>query len=169
MDMIHYLVGEGSNLTMLQMSVRAFTMFIIMLVLIRFAGMRTFAKKSPFDNIIVIMLGAILARGVVGASPYWSTVTASVVMVVLHRLIAWLSVKSKKFERLVKGTYIKLYHDGTLVNGNLEKTGMSENDLHESLRLETKKLTLAEIDTAFMETNGRISFILKEDDKNNKK
>ena len=42
---------------------------------------------------------------------------------------------------------------------------MSENDLHESLRLETKKLTLAEIDTAFMETNGRISFILKEDDK----
>src|SRR6185369_12555649 len=120
---------------MLQMSVRAFTMFIIMLVLIRFAGMRTFAKKSSFDNIIVIMLGAILARGVVGASPYWSTVAASVVMVVLHRLIAWLSVKNRKFEKLVKGTYIKLYHDGSLVNGNLEKTGMSENDLHESLRL----------------------------------
>jgi len=39
--------------------------------------------------------------------------------------------------------------------------GMSENDLHESLRLETKKMTLSEIDTAFMETNGRISFILK--------
>jgi len=37
-----------------------------------------------------------------------------------------------------------------------------QNDLHESPRLETKKLTLAEIDTAFMETNGRISFILKD-------
>jgi uncharacterized membrane protein YcaP (DUF421 family) len=130
--------------------------------LIRLAGMRTFGKKSSFDNIIVIMLGAILARGVVGASPYWSTVGASVIMVVMHRLIAWISVKNKRFEKLVKGNYIKLYHDDGLIDNNLEKTGMSENDLHESLRLETKKLTLSEIDTAFMETNGRISFILKE-------
>jgi uncharacterized membrane protein YcaP (DUF421 family) len=36
-------------------------------------------------------------------------------------------------------------------------------DLHESLRLETNKLTLSQIDTAFMETNGRISFILKKE------
>jgi uncharacterized membrane protein YcaP (DUF421 family) len=125
--------------------------------------MRTFAKRSPFDTIITIMLGAVLARGVVGASDYIDTVAASVVMVVMHRTMAWLSVKNRKFEQLIKGTYIKLYHDGALIGNNLEKTGMSENDLHESLRLETKKLTLAEIDTAFMETNGRISFILKEE------
>jgi uncharacterized membrane protein YcaP (DUF421 family) len=162
MDTINFLVGEGEKLTVLQMSVRAFFMFIIMMMLIRLAGMRTFGKKSSFDNIIVIMLGAILARGVVGASPYWSTVGASVIMVVMHRLIAWISVKNKRFEKLVKGNYIKLYHDDGLIDNNLEKTGMSENDLHESLRLETKKLTLSEIDTAFMETNGRISFILKE-------
>ncbi len=165
MNTIHYLFGEGPNLTTLQMSMRTFVTFIILLVLIRLAGMRTFAKRSAFDNIIVILLGAVLARGVVGASPYCATVASSVVMVGMHRLIAWLSVKNRKFEKLVKGTYIKLYQDGALVNNNLERTGMSENDLHESLRLETKKLTLAEIDTAFMETNGRISFILKESDK----
>ena len=162
MDTWTFLVGEGQHLTPLQMSVRAFTMFIIMLVLIRMAGTRTFAKKSSFDNIIVFMLGAILARGVVGASPYWSTVAASVVMVGMHRLIAWITVKNRKLEKIIKGTCIKLYQNGALIGNNLEKTGMSENDLHESLRLETKKMTLSEIDTAFMETNGRISFILKE-------
>ena len=161
MDTLISLVGEGEHLTPLQMSVRAFSMFVIMLVLVRIAGMRTFAKKSSFDNIIVIMLGAVLARGVVGASPYWSTVAASVVMVGMHRLIAWITVKNKKFEKIIKGTFLKLYQNGTLIDNNLEKTGMSENDLHESLRLETKKMTLSEIDTAFMETNGRISFILK--------
>jgi len=61
MDTLISLVGEGEHLTPLQMSVRAFSMFVIMLVLVRIAGMRTFAKKSSFDNIIVIMLGAILA------------------------------------------------------------------------------------------------------------
>jgi len=143
------------------MSVRAFFMFIITLVLIRLAGLRTFAKQSSFDNIIVIMLGAVLARGVVGASPFWSTVGASVIMVIMHRVIAWMTVKNPKFEKLVKGSYIKLYQNGALVSNNLEKTGMSENDLHESLRLETNKLTLSQIDTAFMETSGKISFILK--------
>lgn len=164
MNTIHYLFGEGSQLTILQMCMRTFITFIILLILIRLAGRRTFAKRSSFDNIIVIMLGAVLARGVVGASPFWATVAASAVMVAMHRLIAWLTVKNPKFERLVKGTYMKLYHNGTLIGNNLERSGMSENDLHESLRLETKKLTLAEIDTAFMETNGRISFILKEKD-----
>ncbi|MEP6466673.1 MAG: YetF domain-containing protein [Parafilimonas sp.] len=162
MNAIQSLFGQGADLTLLQMSVRTFVTFIIMLILIRFAGSRTFAKRSPFDTIIVIMLGAILARGVVGASPYFATIASSVIMVIMHRLIAWLSVKNKKFEKLVKGIYIKLYQNGTLMSNNLERTGMSENDLHESLRLEIKKLTLAEIDTAFMETNGRISFILKE-------
>ena len=156
------LVGEGEHLTPLQMSIRAFTMFLIMLVLVRVAGMRTFAKKSSFDNIIAIMLGAVLARGVVGASPYWSTVAACAVMVVMHRLIAWITVRSRKLEKVIKGSYIKLYQDGALIDNNLEKTGMSESDLHESLRLEAKKMTLSEIDTAFLETNGRISFILKD-------
>jgi uncharacterized membrane protein YcaP (DUF421 family) len=167
MELLKNLTGEGEQLTILQMSIRAFAMFIIMLVLVRIAGMRTFAKQSSFDNIIVIMLGAVLARGVVGASPFWSTVGASVVMVIMHRVIAWCAVKNKKFERIVKGAYIKLYNDGALIDNNLEKTGMSENDLHESLRLETNKLTLSQIESAFMEANGRISFILKEEQKEN--
>ena len=165
MATINYLFGEGSNLNTVQMCMRAFVTFIIMLILIRFTGKRTFAKRSAFDSIVTIMLGAIIARGVVGASPYLQTIAASFVIVAMHRLIAWLSVKSRKFEQIVKGVYIKLYQDGAIIGNNLERTGMSENDLHESLRLETKKLTLAEIDTAFMETNGRISFILKEPDK----
>jgi uncharacterized membrane protein YcaP (DUF421 family) len=161
MDTIHFLFGEGEKLNMLQMSMRAFVMFCIMLLLVRFTGRRAFAKKSSFDNIIVIMLGAVLARGVVGASPFWSTVAASVVMVIMHWITAWLAVKNKTVERLIKGTYIRLYDQEKLVDNNLAKTGISKNDLHESLRLETKKDTLEDIDTAYLETNGRISFILK--------
>jgi uncharacterized membrane protein YcaP (DUF421 family) len=161
MDTIHFLFGEGEKLNMLQMSMRAFVMFCIMLLLVRFTGRRAFAKKSSFDNIIVIMLGAVLARGVVGASPFWSTVAASVVMVIMHWIIAWLAVKNRVLERLIKGTYIRLYNKDKIVDNNLAKTGISENDLHESLRLETKKDTLEDIDTAYLETNGRISFILK--------
>ena len=164
METINYLFGEGEKLNMLQMSMRAFAMFFIMLVLIRFTGRRAFAKKSSFDNIIVIMLGAVLARGVVGASPFWSTVAASVVMVAMHRITAWLAVKNRSVEKLIKGEYINLYDHEKFVNNNLAKTGISKNDLHESLRLETKKDSLEDIESAYLETNGRISFILKKEE-----
>ena len=163
MDTINFLFGQSSNLNTLQMSMRAFTMFFIMLVLIRFAGRRAFAKKSSFDNIIVIMLGAVLARGVVGASPFWATVAASIVMIILHRVVAWLCVKNNFVEKLVKGGAILLFKNENLINRNLDKTGISTRDLHESLRLETKTDTLTKIDSAYLETNGRISFILKKE------
>ncbi|HVX26677.1 MAG TPA: YetF domain-containing protein [Parafilimonas sp.] len=162
MNTINYLFGQGSNLNMLQMSMRAFAMFFIMLVMIRFTGRRAFAKKSSFDNIVVIMLGAVLARGVVGANAFFSTVAASIVIVALHRLTSWLSVKNGFIEKCVKGGAILLFSNDELVDNNLAKTGISKNDLHESLRLETKKNTLDDIDTAYLETNGRISFILKQ-------
>lgn len=165
MNMINYLFGKGADLTVLQMCMRSFITFVMLFLLIRLAGKRTFAKQTAFDSIVTIMLGAIIARGVVGASPYIPTVAACVVIVVVHRLIAWLAVKSRRFEFFIKGSYIKLYHNDALIDDNLEKTGMSKNDLHESLRLETKKLSLSEIDSAFLETNGRISFILKQKDK----
>jgi len=161
MDTIQFLFGEGEKLNILQMSMRALVMFLIMLILIRFAGRRAFAKKSSFDNIIVIMLGAVLARGVVGASPFWSTVAASIIMIILHRIVAWLSVKNNFVERLVKGNAILLFQKEKIVGKNLTKTGISKKDLHESLRLETKKDSLEDIEDAYLETNGRISFILK--------
>jgi uncharacterized membrane protein YcaP (DUF421 family) len=163
MDTINFLFGNGEKLNMLQMSMRAFAMFFIMLILIRFTGRRAFAKKSSFDNIIVIMLGAVLARGVVGASPFWATVAASIVMVIMHRITAWLAVKNKPVEKLIKGEYISLYNQKKFVDNNLTKTGISKNDLHESLRLETKKDSLEDIESAYLETNGRISFILKKE------
>jgi uncharacterized membrane protein YcaP (DUF421 family) len=161
MDKLYFWFGEGDHLNALQMSVRAFIMFFITLVLIRMAGMRTFAKKSSFDNILVIMLGAILARGVVGASGFFATIAASTVMVIIHRLLAFLCLKNEKIGKLLKGKTVILYKEDKILWNNMKKTSLSKTDLYESLRLETKKNSLNEIDTALMETNGRISFITK--------
>jgi uncharacterized membrane protein YcaP (DUF421 family) len=159
--MISILWGEGQQLDILQMSVRAFVMFFIALILIRLGGMRIFGKRSAFDTIIVIMLGAVLARGIVGASPYWGTIIASAVMVAIHRGLAWLSGKSKAINELIKGKPKIIYESGHIIWENMEASSLTESDLMESLRLETKKPSLDYIDKAYMETNGRISFIIK--------
>ena len=161
MDNFYFLVGEGNDLNAIQMSVRAFIMFFITLVLIRLGGMRIFGKKSSFDTIIIIMLGAILSRGVVGASPFLSTIAAWAVMILVHRVLARMTVKSERMGKLLKGEHIVLYKEGNLLWNNMMKASMSKDDLMESLRLETQKNSLEEIEMAIMETNGRISFIEK--------
>ncbi len=160
-DIINNLWGRGDQLNALQMSIRAFVMFLIALVLIRFSGKRAFAKKSPFDNVIAIMLGAVLARGVVGASPFFSTVAAAAIMIIVHRIVAWSSFKNNMINDVVKGENILLYKDGKILWHNMEKTTISKSDLMQSLRLETKKTTLDDIEMAYLENNGRISFIVK--------
>lgn len=148
----------------LQMSCRAGLMFVLLMVLIRLGGARIFGKKSSFDNVVVILLGAIAARGVVGASPFWSTVAASAVIVLLHRVIAWLVVKFPLVSRLLKGRPVVLYAGGQVQRAELLGTTISEEELMESLRLETRQGSLGSVEVAHLETNGRISFLVKHED-----
>ncbi len=77
MDILTTLFGHGKDLDSLQMICRAIVSFFLTLVLIRIAGIRTFGKKTPFDNVITIMLGSIFSRVVVGASPFIPTTLAA--------------------------------------------------------------------------------------------
>lgn len=161
MQIIDVFWGHGEQLDLLQMSVRALCTFFIAFLLIRFGGMRIFGKRSPFDTIIIIMLGSIMARGVVGASPYWSTVVAAAMMVAVNRVMAWLCSANDTFNDIIKGKELLLYENGQMHWHNMKLAALSKSDLMESLRLETKQDSLEKIEKAYMETNGRISFLLK--------
>jgi len=159
-----WLWGDGEMLGAVAMSARAFVMFFVVLAQIRFAGSRSFGHKSSFDNVVVIMLGAIAARGVVGASPFGSTVVACAMVVVLHRILGRLCANSRRLAHLVEGKRVSLYRAGRLQRNNMKKTNLSEGDLLESHRLETQTAELSPHEEAFLERNGRISFVRREDE-----
>jgi len=158
---IKELFGTGEHLTALQMAVRAFIMFFITLALIRFGGMRIFGKKTAFDNILVIMLGAILARGVVGASPYFSTVAASAVMVVVHKILALLALRYVWVGKIVKGIHRSLYKDGEFNRKNMRISAISKDDLMEGVRMQIHSKSLDQVEEAYIEKNGHVSIIEK--------
>jgi uncharacterized membrane protein YcaP (DUF421 family) len=161
MEILEQIFGAGKELTGGQMCARAFVTFFITLALIRLAGMRSFGKKSAFDTVITIMSGAVLSRVIVGASAFVPTVAAGVVIVVVHRLIAWVSLKSELVEKIVKGEHRLLYSKGEINWKNMERSSVSERDLIESVRLMANKNSLDEIEEAYMESSGEISVITK--------
>jgi uncharacterized membrane protein YcaP (DUF421 family) len=162
MKWVNEILGQGTELNFYQMSLRALLVFILGLVLIKLSGRRSFGIKMPFDNVIAILLGAILSRAVVGASPFIPVICASTVIVLLHRLCAWIALHNDWFGRLVKGKEQVLYKDGALQKKNMDEVLVSEKDLMEGMHINANIDSLEKAAMIYMERDGQISIVKKE-------
>lgn len=164
MSWFNDLIGEGTNkLTPAQMGIRALLVSVIALVLIRFAGRRSFGQRSPFDNVMTILLGAVLSHSVVTPDySFFAPVAAAAVLAFLHRVFSWLSLKSDRFGRLIKGDEKILYKDGKHFYRNMNQTFITEKDLLEGIRREGNVEDETKIKEAWVERDGGISVVKKE-------
>ena len=163
MQTINEIFGQGFNLNILQMTLRAIVIFFIALILIRYTGMRMFGIKSAFDICVTIIFGAVLARAIVGASPFVPTVISSFALLIIHKIIGAISVNNQTISHLVKGGLYSLYKDGKFDEKNLRKCLLSYGDIMEEVRLNLHQNNLHNIEEIFMERSGKISVIEKTD------
>lgn len=161
MELIIFLFGEDQHLNSLQMAVRAICIFFITLFLIRISGRRSFSLHTPLDSIVAILLGSILSRPAVGASPFIPTIVGCLVLSILHRLIARGAFYSKAVENFIKGKKLLLFQDGVFFEENLKRSLLTKEDFGEQIRIHAQKNSLEDIQEVFMERNGKISIILK--------
>lgn len=157
--MLEALFGEGQDLTPAQMAARAVVAFFVALLLIRLSGRRSFGQMSPFDACVTVLLGAVLSRGVVGASPFMGTVAACAAMVVIHRLLGIASVKWPAVDRILNGEPRQLVQDGNVDSDSMRKALVSGRDLEEAVRKKTGKESLDNVRRAILERNGEITVI----------
>jgi uncharacterized membrane protein YcaP (DUF421 family) len=159
MKTFYELIGQGEKeLSPLQMGIRAFLIFIIALILIRFAGRRSFGMRSSFDNVISILLGAVLSRSVVGSENFFSPIVAAAVIAAFHFLFALISTHNDAFGVLIKGNPSLLYKDGKFFPKNMDSSLISKKDFEEGMRKENVG-DPAKIKSAYMERDGSISIV----------
>src|SRR5438046_4625299 len=97
MELLNDLLGlDAEKLEAYQMIFRAIIVFFTTLIFIRIAGIRTLGKQSSFDTLTSLMLGAIMGRAVVTEQSFFGSILATLVLMLLHRLVAWVTFKSKK-------------------------------------------------------------------------
>lgn len=89
MDVLHSIIGDqGDEISALQMSLRAVLIFVLGVLIVRFAATRAFGKWSPLDIIFAVIVGSNLSRALTGSAPFVPTLTATVILVALHGLLA---------------------------------------------------------------------------------
>lgn len=160
------LLGLGvdpKELTFVQITLRIVIVFVVALVMMRLSDRRGLTKKSPFDQMLVVILASVLARAINGSATFFATLGGAAVMVLLHRALAFLSCRWPGITGLVKGRSIVLIEDGELQTANLRSKNITPDDIREDMRLSAKAEELEKIKTARLEMSGDISFILKKE------
>jgi uncharacterized membrane protein YcaP (DUF421 family) len=159
MEFVRLLIGpDEGDANALQLSFRAVILLLFGIICIRISGRRTFSLRSPLDIIVATVVGSNLSRAMTGKAPFFAGLTATFVLVVLHRLLAWASLRSALVARVVKFGPLPLVTDGAVDAAAMRKEGISHEDLLEALRGEQID-DLASVRLANLEGGGKISVV----------
>ncbi len=158
------LIGEGAQtLTIGQVLLRTVLVFVLTIIIIRISDRRAYSLLSPFENVIVFLHGALFGRIILDPSTsFFGAVAAALLISVLHRIVAMLSIRSDFFGFLIKDKPVQLYENGEQLKQNMKRMNISEDDLIEGLRKSTNLDSMEKVKSATLERSGNISFVLKE-------
>ena len=163
-DFITILLGLGSEtkeLTFLQISLRGVIVFAATLIMVRLSSKRSLAERTAFDAVLIVIVASVLARAINGSAPFFPTIGAGFVLVLLHRLLGLAAYHSHAFGCLIKGKPAVLVQNGNLDRQSMRRNQVSEHDLEEDMRLTAKTEDISKIKIARVERSGDISFIEK--------
>src|SRR4051812_26810703 len=162
MEIFNELLGlDATKLNATQMAMRAVFVFFASFIYLRIAGVRTFGRKSIFDQSTLLATGSILGRSIVSDSPFMPSMLAVLILVLLHRLFAFISYSSKRARKIITGDPILLYGKGKFITKNLAETQVSSDDVVQSLRVGLHQTELKDISECYLEPSGDISIVKK--------
>jgi uncharacterized membrane protein YcaP (DUF421 family) len=154
--------GKATQLTLLNISLRGFIIFVVGLALVRIGDRRSLAQKTAFDAIFIVLMGSMLSRAINGTAPFFTTIAAAITLMIVHRIFAFGAHKSHAFGKLIKGQAITLVRNGEIDWERMKQNLVSKHDLDEDLHLAAKAEDVSVIKIARLERSGDISFIKKE-------
>jgi uncharacterized membrane protein YcaP (DUF421 family) len=148
------------NLPWWEFIVRATTVYVILLVLVRISGHRTIGQFTPFDLLVVLLLSETVSQSLNGGdeSLVGGLIGASTLLA-LNAAVAVMTSRSTSMARLFDGHPVLIGRDGQFFDEILKKCRLAHADVEEALREQDKKRD--EMKFAFLEIDGHITIVSK--------
>ena len=135
---------------------RGVAMYLLVTVLMRLSGKRAVGQFTPFDMILLILIGNTVQNGINGGD---NSITGACVMActlcALNWAVAWLSSRSLRFRWLVEGRPTLLAEDGQVFRQVLRRQLVSDADFEVAMRL-AGCAHVGDIRRAILQPNGHI-------------
>ncbi|RNF82363.1 DUF421 domain-containing protein [Montanilutibacter psychrotolerans] len=147
-----------------ELVLRPMAVYLGVMLLLRMSGKRAVGQMTPFDLVLLILIGNAVQNGLNGGDNSLTTaLVLSLCLLSLNYAVAWLSARKPAARRLIEGEPVVLARDGHVFQQVLRRELVSRADFDEAMR-ESGCGDLARVRLALLETNGRISIELRDDD-----
>ena len=144
-----------------QFVLRAVVVYVLVMVLVRLSGKRAVGQFTPFDLVLVILIGNAVQNGINGGD---NSLTGAAIMastlIALNYLVASLTSRHRGIEKVIEGEPVVLARNGHVFAQVLRRELVSHDDFNEALRMNGIG-DIADVELAILETNGRISVVPK--------
>jgi uncharacterized membrane protein YcaP (DUF421 family) len=141
---------------------RACIVYFILLALIRASGKRTMGQFTPFDMLLVVLLGNAVQNALLGQdTSVGGGLLLAATLLLLNWLVGLVSARSARMEALVEGVPVLLARDGKVYKDVLRRELISRADFDKAMR-ESGVEDIEEIRTAVLETNGHITLVTRD-------
>jgi uncharacterized membrane protein YcaP (DUF421 family) len=138
---------------------RATVIFIALYVLVRLMGKRELGQMTPFELIVLVVIGDLIQQGVTQNDfSLTGAIIAISTIAFLALAMSWASYLWPRAERLLEGEPRVIVRDGELLTGNLRRNRLTTSEIESEMRL-AGIAHMGSVKWAILEPRGKISFI----------
>lgn len=143
---------------------RAIILYFALLVLMRLAGKRTFAQMTPFDFVLLLIIGEAVQQGLTGED---FSLTGSLLLVstlvMLDVLMSYVKQWSRTADKWIDSTPVLLVDNGKVLKKRMNDVRVTEEDILASARELRGLERMDQVKYAVLETTGKITVIATAD------
>ena len=137
--------------------IRATVVYWVLLIVLRMIGRRTASQLSPFEMLVLFLLGGMSIQAVVADDRSLVNAIAGIFAIAVnHVFVSWLKEISTGFRKVVDGTPVVVLEDGQVRRDLLHGLRMIDEDLMAAARQKGAR-SLDEIKLAVVERDGTVS------------
>jgi uncharacterized membrane protein YcaP (DUF421 family) len=137
--------------------------YCFLLLTVRVLRRRPGAQMTPFEFVIVFLIGGVIILATVGDDKSVTNCTCAIISVgLMHRLVSGMKGRFPRFGAVIDGTPLLVLNRGQWQSEVMNRMRVDDNDVMAAARSKGVK-ALDQIKYAVLERNGGISIISSEE------
>ena len=138
---------------------KAGLIFCAAVILLRIAGKKSLAETTVSEAVLRISIGAVLIQPL-AIKDEWQAIYAGTLLIICIFASKNTNIWIPKSRKFINGVPSVLANDGEMKLEELKKARLTTDELQSALRLKTIG-NVEDVESALLESNGKISTILK--------
>ena len=140
-------------------AVLAVLCYVGMVIVIRMGGKRSLSQMNPYDFVVTVAIGSMLATAILSPSTTVAQVVGGFALLILMQTtLAFVASRANRLERFLNGEPELLFHRGQFLPRAMRKHRIAEMEIRAAIR-DAGMASMADVEAVVFETNGHLTVV----------